>query len=290
MIRNKNILVAGGDLRNVYLAKLLKKENTVYTLGFDKLNEIKNMDIPLNDCKAIHFDYIILPINPSQNGILTTPFSDYKFDINEILALCNKNTFLLVGKADKELIRNLEKKSISYCDYFEREELQILNAVPTAQGALKIAFDELPLQFKDTKVLITGYGRIGKVLSKMASAIGAKVFVAARNVSDLAWIKVNDLNPIKFSDIKCDLDTYDVIFNTVPQKIFTKDLLSNLKKDCLIIDLASNPGGIDLEAGKELSLNIIWALSLPGKTAPKTAGQIIYDTIVNILSERRSQN
>ena len=52
-----------------------------------------------------------------------------------------------------------------------------------------------------------------------------------------------------------------------------------------MIDLASKPGGIDFDAARELGVNTIWALSLPGKVAPISAGQIICDTIHNILTE-----
>ena len=44
-------------------------------------------------------------------------------------------------------------------------------------------------------------------------------------------------------------------------------------------------GGVDFEAAKEAGVKVIWALSLPGKTAPITAGKIIKDTILNILNE-----
>jgi dipicolinate synthase subunit A len=39
------------------------------------------------------------------------------------------------------------------------------------------------------------------------------------------------------------------------------------------------PGGVDFAAAKERGINAIWALSLPGKYAPETAGKIIADTL-----------
>ena len=80
----------------------------------------------------------------------------------------------------------------------------------------------------------------------------------------------------------------DIIFNTVPAVILDKGVLSGLKRDCLVVDLASKPGGVDFETAKELGVQIIWALSLPGKVAPITAGDIIHDTVLNVLRERRS--
>ena len=53
----------------------------------------------------------------------------------------------------------------------------------------------------------------------------------------------------------------------------------------LIIDLASAPGGVDFEAAHKFRLDAVRALSLPGKCAPKTAGEIIKTTVFNIIEE-----
>ena len=67
--------------------------------------------------------------------------------------------------------------------------------------------------------------------------------------------------------------------------IFDERVLKIVRGDALIIDLASKPGGVDFDAGKKLGINVIWALSLPGKTAPDSAGEIIADTVMNIINE-----
>ena len=58
-----------------------------------------------------------------------------------------------------------------------------------------------------------------------------------------------------------------------------------MDKRTVMIDLASAPGGIDIHAAKEHGLKVIWALSLPGKHSPYTAGKIIAQTIIQILKE-----
>ena len=62
-------------------------------------------------------------------------------------------------------------------------------------------------------------------------------------------------------------------------------VLSKTKPDVLIIDLASKPGGVDFDSAKQLDVKVIWALALPGKCAPVTAGKIIKNTVENILNE-----
>ena len=78
---------------------------------------------------------------------------------------------------------------------------------------------------------------------------------------------------------------YDVVFNTVPSLVFDKRLLEKTPDDTLIIDLASRPGGVDMNTAKAMGKHVIWALSLPGKVAPVSAGKIIFSTVMKILGE-----
>ena len=78
---------------------------------------------------------------------------------------------------------------------------------------------------------------------------------------------------------------YDLVVNTVPARVLSEKELRDLKPGCLVIDLASKPGGVDFEAATRLGVRAIWALSLPGKVAPVSAGRAIKNTIYNMLSE-----
>ena len=80
-------------------------------------------------------------------------------------------------------------------------------------------------------------------------------------------------------------DDYDVIFNTAPAWVIDASIIEKMPKKTLFIDLASAPGGLDMQAAKKRGLSVIWALSLPGKCSPFTAGQIIAQTARQILIE-----
>jgi len=122
-------------------------------------------------------------------------------------------------------------------------------------------------------------------LAKMLYGIGANVYVEARKYSDLAWIDSYGYKPIFIEGLSDNLKTMNIVFNTIPSMILDRKLLSFINKECLVIDLASKPGGIDLEAAGEMGIKTIWALSLPGKVAPLTAAQYINTTVKNIISE-----
>lgn len=191
----------------------------------------------------------------------------------------------------------LSERGVKIEDYFLREELQILNAVPTAEGALQVAMQECPFTIHSSRCLVVGYGRIGKVLARMLKSLDATVYVSARKRSDLAWIRAAGCIPVKTSEIGNLIADADIVFNTVPAMVIGKEEFRRARKETLFIDLASKPGGIDFEEAKISGVNAVWLLSLPGKVAPLTAGDIIAETVLNILetenkaeeSERKSQ-
>ncbi|MBR4033426.1 MAG: dipicolinate synthase subunit DpsA, partial [Clostridia bacterium] len=53
-----------------------------------------------------------------------------------------------------------------------------------------------------------------------------------------------------------------------------------MPRSVVLIDLSSVPGGVDFGVAKEMGIKAIWALSLPGKYAPESAGRIIGDTLL----------
>ena len=81
------------------------------------------------------------------------------------------------------------------------------------------------------------------------------------------------------------LEDFDIIVNTVPVQILNKKELEFIRKDTLIIDLASNPGGVDRDEVKKQNLKFVWALALPGKVAPNTSAKFIKNTIYNVINE-----
>ena len=178
-----------------------------------------------------------------------------------------------------------DAQSVVYIDYFEREELIIKNAIPTAEGVIEIALSEMPITLFESRVLVIGYGRVGKVIAEKFKALGSEVCVSARKCADFAWIKEKGMKAIHTESLENEVSKFDLVINTVPAKILDEKVLKNVRNDALILDVASKPGGVDFEVAKKLGKNVIWALSLPGKTAPITSGKIIKETIMNILSE-----
>ena len=136
-----------------------------------------------------------------------------------------------------------------------------------------------------SRVLILGYGRLGKVLAKMLSGLGAEVYVATRKYSDAAWLRAYGINSVYMDGLDRYLADMDLIINTIPDKVLDQAKLELIEKESLVIDLASKPGGVDFEKAGQIGIKVIWALSLPGKVAPVTAANYMKQTIYNILQE-----
>lgn len=117
------------------------------------------------------------------------------------------------------------------------------NAIPTAEGAIEIAISETPITIHGSKSLVLGYGKIGKILTKDLYGLGAETFAAARKHADLAMIEGHGYEPLPFTSLKNRIHEFDIIFNTVPSLILGGEVLKNVRKDALVIDLASKPGG-----------------------------------------------
>lgn len=290
MIANKTILVVGGDLRQIAIAKRFTRKNRVYCVGLEHGNGIEHLKTTVEDLiiKNITFDYIILPLPASlDNNTVNCPFSSKNLLIDDVICLANEKTAIYGGKLSASIKEKLEEKKLWYLDYLDREELAVLNAVPTAEGTIQIIMEELPTTIYGTRCLLVGNGRITKVLTPRLIALGAKVTISARKYADYAWIEIAGAKAISTHDLKEYISEYDVVINTVPAMVLNEEVLSLVDDDCLLIDLASKPGGIDFTVAKELGLKTIWALSLPGKVAPVTAGEIIFNTIQNVEAERR---
>ena len=161
----------------------------------------------------------------------------------------------------------------------------IANAVPTAEGAIQLAMEQLPVTLWGADCLILGCGRIAKLLAQRLHGLGANVCIAARKYGDRAWAEASGWQALSMQQLSGSLQDTQVVFNTVPALILDSGLVAELSSDCLYIELASRPG-IDLESAGNRQLNCICAGGLPGKVAPVTAAAAIRSTLYHILEER----
>lgn len=278
----KEIGIIGDDLRINYLKKMYKDE------GFEVIESYKYCDTVITSIPfsrdGVYLTNTDIKINDVIEYIKSKNEKNKELDNNSIDNKLRKTITIISGSISSEMRNKLENNSIKYIDILEFEDIAILNSIPTAEGAIFTAMSKTTTTLCNSKCLVLGYGRIGKVLSKMLNGIGSDVYVEARKESDLALINAMGYNCVDLNKLDIYLDKFDYIFNTIPTEILNKKRLDNVKKEVCIIDLASKYG-FDYEYAKTLGLNSTIALSLPSKVAPQSAAKYLKAKIDIIVKE-----
>lgn len=277
--------ILGGDKRQVAMAESIASDGySVFVYGFDDVAFQGNIKKTTLSETVNQSDVILLPLPVSQNGThLKIVYSKEQVVLNDAFAQLFLGKSVFGGKMEKLYQTSKTWEKINAQDFSLREEFAIQNAVPTAEGAIGVAIREYPGTIHGSSCLVAGFGRIGKVLAWMLRGLGAHVTVSARKGSDFSWIQSFGYDSVPTSELW--KGTYHIIFNTIPDQIFNQTILSKISNHPIIIDLASLPGGVDLQSAKEAGIPVTSALALPGKVAPQAAGEIMKDTILTMLKE-----
>ncbi len=278
------LYIVGGDSRIGFMAEeFCHRGATVSGLGLSGTSIPK---APLYE-GVRGADAVILGVPATRDEkTVFAPFSEEPIFLDALLEAAGPHTPVFCGMASPVLKKRFADAGTPLVDYFSREELALLNAVPTAEGAVEIAMHHLPITIWKANCLVAGFGRIGKYLAHILKGLGAHVTVSARKNSDFALCRTLGYPYMQTAEITRAARNFDVIFNTVPDLVIDASVLSAMRPDALVIDLASLPGGVDTDAARTFGVSVIHALSLPGKVAPKTAGKILCDTIESIHIER----
>ena len=283
----KNIAVLGGDTRQSALTEyLLQMGHTVKSYGVSSPCAVSRWQDAVQGA-----DCVVLPLPISTNGRhLHQSFlqGQEPLELDMLFKQIPENAIVFGGKCQDAVRKNAEALGVKIMDYNLNEAFQQKNAYLTAEGALSILMREIPRAVKELPIAVIGYGRIAKYLSKMLVAMRADLTVVARRqeaVLAASAIGAKTVLMREPHDLQEALRGKLAIVNTVPVRLVDEDVLKAVRRDALILDLASAPGGIDGIAAETLGIRVIWALSLPGKYAPLCAGEIIGETLLEMLRE-----
>ncbi|HOR86143.1 MAG TPA: dipicolinate synthase subunit DpsA [Bacillota bacterium] len=288
-MKSLRYLIIGGDDRLAELAAILERNgDNIATYGMDMI-EIEGVFNYLSLEKALeNSDIIVCPVPFSKEVYkINSKYSSVDIEIEELFKKLGKGKTLVLGAINSYSRDMAIKYNIEYMDYCMDESYQILNAIPTAEGALSILINETKETLYGSKILVLGYGRIGKLISEYLKALRAEVYVEARKDSDLTWITARGMNAIPMDQFSLYLGEMDVIVNTIPAMVLDCTRLDKVKNDVFILDLASTPGGTDFIYATEKGIQTIHALGIPGKIACKSAAAYIYNTMQKILYRQK---
>ena len=287
--------LVGGDARISILTSLMKKAGyKVFCYSIADCGGLEPSEICFSIEELISAcDIIVLPVPVSRDKVhlfsekscAPLPLKHLIFDAKDY----GQKVFF-GGAFGNDFRRSLEEKGHTVIDVLNDSELVLKNAIATAEGALMIAMEKTEFTIKDRDFCILGYGRIASHLVKIIGAMGGNVTVLARSDNALMEAVLHGFKSIKLDqnnvqNIAMSLDGASVIFNTVPSNIITKEIIENMRNRPLYVELASHPYGIDIKLARELDFNTVFAPSLPGKYAPVSAAEYIFEAIEKSLEE-----
>ena len=279
------ILFWGGDARSRAMAErlaVLGARVITYGLGtFGReygIESVEQLEPYWQECRAI-----LLPM-PAFDVGQHVPFPyDPKtppLDAHELFGMIGSTVPVYGGRISPSIYALAADFAVTLNDYAVSEEVQIRNAVPTAEGAIALAMEALDITLCGARVAVLGYGRIGTALARRLQLLGAHVTVGARKGKDLARAQGDFCQGLLVTDaaqLASLCEGYDVIFNTIPCRLLTDEMLAQMPERTVLIELASPPGGWDGNAPSVCRR--INGQGLPGKYAPRTAGMLLADAL-----------
>ncbi len=303
---NIKIGILGGDRRQLITAECLSASYECAVWGFsavyggDDEHYLKDTVRCADPESAVKCsDAVILPLPASPDGVrLNCPLAVRPGAVNggetpdvRLLAICEKmphGSLLLGGMIPSVVKKYAAEHGVTALDYYDSEELQIKNSVPTAEGAIAACIDALPFTVAGMRAAVFGYGRVGRTLAGRLKALGADVFAVARSRRDLSNAVCDGCVPVPLEEYRSFPLHCDAVFNTIPHRIFDADLLKRIPRGTVLFELATASVGVDMAAAAENGIRVIPLPSLPGKTAPQTAGEIICSVVRGLLDDHFS--
>lgn len=258
-MNNLNFVIDVADNRNKYLMQLLHSD------GYQAEEYSLNRDY---DDKEDEYVFVFAPSTKVEMTIAEK--------IN-----CKGHLFCLDTDADTE--KHLKNKGIEVHLFFDDEELAMKNAHLTAEGALHHIIMNTDVSVKGSNILVLGYGRLGKTITRLLKNAEANVYVSVNSKEEQAQASVVADYVCDVANCKKHYTFFSCIVNTIPAMIIAHEELMRINNDCFVLDLASKPGGVDHILAKELNIKTLHALGVPGKTAPKSAAIYIRESIYKVL-------
>ncbi|RIV29344.1 dipicolinate synthase subunit DpsA [Alicyclobacillaceae bacterium I2511] len=290
MLTGRKLVFIGGDARQIeVIAEVTDADAGTILIGFDQFHgsfpDTRLEPLTLEVMGLA--DAVILPIaGMDDDGRVDCKFSSHSVYLQkEHFAALRPGTYVFSGIARSKLEQWCSDFDLHLVKLMDLDEVAILNSIPTAEGAVAMAMEHTDITIHGAKTAVLGFGRSGMTLARLLAHMGAEVSVAARQPADIARIVAMGLRPLDIQQLENSMGSMELIFNTIPHLILTTDVLSRVDRHCVIIDIASKPGGTDFRFAERRGIKAVLAPSLPGLVAPKTAGKIIATTVIRLLNE-----
>lgn len=290
MLTGVRIVFLGGDARQLeVIRKCVEMDATVSAAGFDKWEtpcpgvSLEQLTVELLG----NADVLVLPtVGCDDEGNISALFSSERLMLQEEhFTALPPHCLVYTGMAKSYLRGMCVKHSLKLIELLNRDDVAIYNSIPTAEGALVMAIQNTDFTIHSSKSMVLGLGRTGFTMARSLQGLGASVKAGVRKQEHYARAEEMGWKPFMTSELLLHVPDVDLIFNTIPSMIITAQVLSRLSPHCVVIDLASSPGGCDFRYAEKRGIKAMLAPGLPGIVAPKSAGIIMANALVQSISD-----
>lgn len=270
------IAVVAGDEREQEIARLAAADGAeVSAYGFPWPDGgIEDVTLAASAAEAMRgAHYALFPIPGSAtDGSLFAPTAAAPIvPDEELLGELAPGAHVILGAADEDLRRAAAATGVTLHEYEHDEELMLLRGPAIVEGALQQAIAYTRVTIHGSPVCVVGHGTIGGLLTRTLVLLGARVTVVARNPVQRAAARAAGAEVVPLEELAVVAAGSAMLFSTVPAAVVGREALAGMARGALVLDLAAPPGGIDLDAARELGLVAVWARGL-GRRAPVTVG------------------
>ncbi|WP_310550367.1 dipicolinate synthase subunit DpsA [Paenibacillus glufosinatiresistens] len=295
MLTGVRIVFLGGDARQIeIIRKCVEMDAGVSTVGFD----LWEGQLPgaakaeLTDSLLSEADALVLPVvGCDDEGQVGAKYSSVPLRIGpEQIAALPAHCTVYTGMAKPFLRKLCRERGLRLTELLEQDDVAIYNSIPTAEGALAMVIQNTDFTIHGSAAVVLGMGRTGFTMARSLQGLGARVRVGVRRREHYARAEEMGWQAFMTEDLGRNLADADLVFNTIPSMILNAQMISKLPAHACVIDLASSPGGTDFRYAEKRGIRALLAPGLPGIVAPKTAGIIMANALVEcIRAESREQ-
>ncbi|MFS0786979.1 dipicolinic acid synthetase subunit A [Shouchella sp. 1P09AA] len=291
MLTGIHVVMIGGDARQIEIVrKLSTLDARVSLVGFEQIDVgfigVSKQEMEDIDWKTV--EAILLPVGGiGSDGFINSVFSSEKIKLEtKHLKQTPDNCTIYTGITSSRLDKMASQTKCHVVVLMNRNDVAIYNSIPTAEGAVMLVIQHTDSTIHQANIAVLGLGRIGMTIARTFKELGAHVSIGDRDSASLARAFELGLKPFHLDEIKQALEQADVVINTIPAKVVTSSVLTEMKQHAFLLDLASKPGGIDHDYAEKRGLKSMLVPGLPGMVAPKTAGKILANVLSDLLLEQ----
>ncbi len=281
-----DIAIIGGDKRTACMAPIfLEKGYRVIACGVSKTPENANIHQTQELQEAVENTAVLvfgIPFEKEGHIFFQEPMPPVS--LAELQRLLRRHQEIFGGVIPESFRQHCEEREIGCFDFMKDEALTIFNAIATAEGAVLEALLHKDTSLHHSECLVLGYGRCGRVLAQKLKGLDARVTVCSRSLKELASAEAMGLSTLLLPRLKQEISSFEYVFNTIPALVLTRDCLKNFPAKGLIIDIASNRGGVDYEAAESLGIPARHCPGLPGKYAGASSARRLAQYVTDKIS------